>query len=73
LYSFEKFKTNKKLKYQVYVDTKLNTKQLQIKIENIYWVRDLMNMPPNELTPTSYEKIIKETFKNLPVKIKVIK
>ena len=71
-YSFTKYKKDK-TKYHLDINSTLDTKKLETKIKNIYWARDLMNMPANKLNPDSYEKIIKESFKKLPVKIKVIK
>jgi len=72
LYTFTKYKTDKS-KYHLDINTTLNSEYLENKIKNIYWARDLMNMPANDLNPDTYESIIKENFKNLPVNIKIIK
>ena len=71
-YKFTKFIQDKS-KYEINIKTNLDTNKLQTKIKNIYWARDLINMPANYLNPDTYEEIIKDEFKNLPVEITVIK
>ncbi len=72
LYSFNKY-VKKEKKYMLNINSNLNSEILTKKINTLYWARDLMNMPSNDLNPDSYEEIIKKTFRWLPVKIKVIK
>ena len=73
LYKFEEF-TKEKNKYSINIDTDIDTKITENKIESIYFARNLMNKPWNRLNPETYENIIKKTFeKNKNVKIKVIK
>ena len=71
-YTFNKYKKDNS-KYQLHINSTLDHNMLTNKIKNIFWARDLMNMPANELNPDSYEQIIQETFKNLPVETKIIK
>ena len=39
--------------------------------ESVWWVRDRVNTPPNELYPESFTEIVQETFESLPVEVEV--
>lgn len=75
LYSMEDYKTKKKNKYCVYLNTKIAKKDEKSNlISNIYLTRNLVNMTAWDLNPTSFLKKIKEMFKkNKQITIKVIK
>ena len=73
LYKFSNFKEDKS-KYSVNIDSNVNEKIIQNKIESIYFARNLMNMPANILNPQTYEEKIRNIFKNNKnIQIKVIK
>ena len=74
LYNFNMFKSENNIKYSINIDTNIDTSKMIKKLEILYWVRDLQNMPANSLNPETYESIIKKVFwKNKKVKIKIIK
>ena len=61
-------------KYSINIDANIDEEKMKKKIETLYLVRDLQNLPANHLNPETYEEKIKEIFKNNKnVKIKVIK
>jgi leucyl aminopeptidase len=39
--------------------------------ESVWWVRDLVNTPPNELYPESFQAQVTDTLKDLPIDIEV--
>ena len=39
--------------------------------ESVYWVRDRVNTPPNELFPQSFADIVQSVAKNLPIEVEV--
>lgn len=68
LYSFDKYKNKKSKIYKLYYKTK---KDYNLFIENLYFIKDLINEPSNVINPQSFEEIVKKVIKK--VKIKVIK
>ena len=47
-------------------------KEVDVVKEAIYLSRDLANAPAAEINPETFEKLVKEAFKDLPVKIRVL-
>ena len=39
--------------------------------ESVYWVRDRVNTPPNELFPQSFAEIVQSVTKSLPIEVEV--
>jgi len=73
LYKYTEFKDNK-IKYSINIDANIDEEKVKLKINSIYFARDLQNKPANVLNPETYEQFIKDTFKNNKnVKIKIIK
>jgi len=72
-YSFEDYKTKKKIKKtQVLcaVKAKKELQNLEKTINNIYLARDLWETPASDLTPEIFAKKVKNTkFKNIKVKV----
>jgi len=48
-------------------------KKFCAELKGIFLARDLINLPPNILTPYNYEKIVKNCFKNFSIKIDTYK
>ena len=59
---------------QIYkIITKDKWQQCEAELKSIFFTRDLINLPPNILTPLNYEKIIKSYFKEFSPNIDVYK
>ncbi|MAY89747.1 MAG: leucyl aminopeptidase [Rickettsiales bacterium] len=67
-YNFEDYKSQKHLKKRVYLDN-FKDKKIEITAESIFLVRDLINIPANDLGPLDIQKFIKDNFKKFKLKI----
>ena len=71
-YSFDKYKSDKKENVKInFLTRKKDFSETLIKMEALYFARDLANEPSNNLPPQKFVEIVKEKFKDLPVEIEV--
>lgn len=71
-YRFTKYKDSNKPQPRLCLAQNINQINLQVICESIYWVRDRINTPAEDLRPATYAALIKDTFKSLSAKVEVI-
>lgn len=71
-YRFTKYKESKKPQPRLRMSQDIDQARLQIMCESIYWVRDRINTPAEDLRPAAYAALVKERFKSLSAKVEVI-
>lgn len=73
-YQFFKYKTGKGNDNisKLLIPEKINLSEIENVISSTYFVRNLINMPPNEMTPSCLEKIALQLSKAYQAKIRVI-
>lgn len=71
-YRFTRYKKQDKPQPRLRLSQDVDQHRLQTLCESIYWVRDQINTPAEDLRPEQYAAIIKDTFKSLSASVKVI-
>lgn len=59
-YQFSRYKKPTRAPAQLVMPSKIDKDHVNNKIESIYWVRDLINTPTDDLGPSEFAKIIKD-------------
>ena len=71
-YRFDRYVKKPKSQAKLVLPKKCNIKELNSYIEVIYWIRDLINTPAEDLSPAIFSKILKQVGKKFGAKVKEI-
>ena len=68
-YDFDNFKSKKNPERNFNILDSSHNKEIQNKVDSIFWVRDMVNYPALTKSPDFFEEQVKELIKNLNIKI----
>ena len=71
-YQFTRYKKSLRKPAQLYLSADVPANYVNNVTESIYWVRDLINLPTNDLGPSEFSKLILEFSKNYRMTFKEI-
>jgi len=68
-YDFDNFKSKKNPERNFNILDSSHNKEIQNKVDSIFWVRDMVNYPALTKSPDFFEEQVKELIKNLNIKL----
>ena len=68
-YDFDNFKSKKNPERNFKILDSSHNKEIQNKVDSIFWVRDMVNYPALTKSPNFFEEQVKELIKNLNIKL----